>query len=342
MTYAEAQDMLREMAGVYNYRAAMRVPTSVGRTSPGKTAEGRYTHRKKPQDPNRFDLMNGQEPSDEMIRRFMKMHTSRSAKKAQGRSAQAAGATAPAPGSSGTSELRTMMDKLAADYQAQVDKANAANEARYGEGKGELTDLRSRNQARVGNWGGVQEQLNREKADANLMAVQANLAQRGLGGATLTDAFRLRNERDLGLLQQDVSERRDDRLSRYDTSDTQNLVGFVERRTDRAPDQAPLLALSAKLGEAEAYRAGQAAMQAQQPQQRRQPQYMGGGGVSPFAAMAMQQNMGQMNPFNAAVSYFNNNQPYRWGGVVPNRYPHRKGESLDEAYARRTGFQQGY
>jgi hypothetical protein len=325
MTYKEAQEALREMAGVYEYRARMRAPTSVGRYTAGQaelmnaTAYG----RKKKQDPNRFDLERGREPSDADIRRFMKMHTTRSAEKAQGRSAQAAGATAPAPGPGGTQSA--ILAKLLADQKAKLDESNRQNQFRYDQGLGELSTLRDRNQQRVGNWGHLREMQNREQADANLKAVEANLANRGLGNSTLTDAFRLRNERDLSMLNQDVSERRDDRMSRYDTSDTGSLVGFVERRNDIPPNEQSFLELARELGKAQAMEASQALTGAMRgggaggaggapPRQLAGP-----GGLSASAAMRMQQGMQGANPLGAAMNYFGGGQQPmpRYGSSLP-------------------------
>jgi hypothetical protein len=329
MTYKEAQEALREMAGVYEYRARMRVPTGAGRYTAGQAElmnAGAYG-RKKKQDPNRFDLMRGQEPSDADIRRFMKMHTTRSAEKAQGRSAQAAGATAPAPGPGGTQSA--ILAKMLADQKAKLDESNRQNQLRYDQGLGELSTLRDRNQQRVGNWGHLREMQNREQANANLKAVEANLANRGLGNSTLTDAFRLRNERDLSMLNQDVSERRDDRMSRYDTSDTGSLVGFVERRNDIPPNEQSFLELARELGKAQAMEAEAAKRAAEQPLTRTdQPQrrIAGPGGLSAKAAQRMQEGMQGANPFGAAMSYFANNQPYRWGGINA-QYTPRNGMS---------------
>jgi hypothetical protein len=325
MTYKEAQEALREQAGVYEYRARMRLPTSIGRYTAGQAEmmNGASYGRKKKQDPNRFDLMRGQEPSDADIRRFMKMHTTRSAEKAQGRSAQAAGATAPAPGPGGTQSA--ILAKLLADQKAKLDESNRQNQFRYDQGLGELSTLRDRNQQRVGNWGHLREMQNREQADANLKAVEANLANRGLGNSTLTDAFRLRNERDLSMLNQDVSERRDDRMSRYDTSDTGSLVGFVERRNDIPPNEQSFLELARELGKAQAMEASQALTGAMRgggaggaggapPRQLAGP-----GGLSASAAMRMQQGMQGANPLGAAMNYFGGGQQPmpRYGSSLP-------------------------
>jgi hypothetical protein len=288
MTREKAREILRDMAGVDNYRARFSAFTNRDNV----TASG-VARKKAPYRPGEIRLKSGKEPTVEDIDRFMKMHGSNKKPK----SAQPPGVAAPAPAASGTSSMRQLMEQLSQDYQSQLDAANYANEARYAEGHGELSGLRDRNQERVGNWGKAQEQLNEERSRDTLSAVQANLASRGLGNSTITDAFRQRNSRDLGLVQQDLSERRDDRASRYDSADTGNLVGFVERRTDQAPSMEPMLAMIKQLGEAEAYQQAQAGRQAEEARRAAAPRNRPAqqpAGISPQAAMAaMMQQFGQ-------------------------------------------------
>lgn len=215
-----------------------------------------------------------------------------------------------------------MFKKLSADYQKKVDEANKANLARYDEGKGELSGLRTRNQDRVSNWGKVQEQLNAEAAKQTLGGIAADLASRGLSSSTILPSFKERSARDLGLLQQDVSERRDARASQYDSQDTNNLVGFIERRNDVAPDTGPLFQLSQQLGQLKAFQEAQAARQAQPSPYQQQPQqapqipyypangYMGYGGGQQGAIFL------NGNPYEAAQGWFGgggNYQPQQGG-----------------------------
>ncbi len=132
----------------------------------------------------------------------------------------------------------------------------------------------------------------------------------------------------LALTQQDLSERKSARRLGYDIDLTNNANSFIERRTDRGPDNTALLALSAKLGEAEAYRKGksEAASAAQRRGSRsrgrsNQPSYLGPQGVSPaYAAMLAQQMYGnyagQMNNA-AAMTGVRNYGPH----IGSNRYP---------------------
>ncbi len=161
----------------------------------------------------------------------------------------------------------SMLEKLAAEFGSKINEANAANIARYDEGKGELSTLRDRNQSRVQNWGtaaaaDVQEQM--KEALGNL---SASLASRGLANSNILPAFQERNARDTARELQRISEMRDTRASQYDTQDTNNLVGFVERRNDIAPDYGQLIGIADKIGQANALKAFQEQMAQQQAQQ---------------------------------------------------------------------------
>lgn len=140
---------------------------------------------------------------------------------------------------------------LAAAQEAdnKLAEANAANQARYDQGLGELGDLRSRNSERVQNFGKAAKADLEERFSQNLANVTANLSSRGLGNSTILPAFEAKNARDLAREQQRLSEMVDDRASRYDTSDTNNLVGFVERRDDIGPDLSAINELALRMGQ---------------------------------------------------------------------------------------------
>jgi len=179
--------------------------------------------------------------------------------------------------------------------------------------------------------------------------IRGNLAARGLTDSTIGDAFQARNDRDLALTQQDLSERKSARRLGYDIDLTNNANAFIERRTDRGPDNTALLALSAKLGEAEAYRKGK--MEAAAAAQRRgtrsrgrsnQPPYLGPQGIHPaLAAMlatGMQQNF--LGGLGGAMGMMG-----RGGGgpaYISNRYPTKRSGQLDITVAdkicRKLGF----
>jgi hypothetical protein len=143
---------------------------------------------------------------------------------------------------------KSLIEQLADEYKRANEEAKAANLARYDEGHGELSGLRTRNSDRVKNYGIAAKGDLEDRFSENLAEVTAGLSGRGLGNSTITSAFEAKNARDLAREQQRLSEMVDDRASRYDTQDTGNLVGFVERRNDIAPDMGGLTELAMRYG----------------------------------------------------------------------------------------------
>ena len=335
--YEEAKRHLRKLAGVSGSRPQRGYFPSRGYTAGGAPKMDATR-------PGTFDVQFGIEPSDADVQAFIRsMGGNPFAKKAQGRSVgrsnstPLAGGTAPAP-EQGES-IRALIERMAADVKSQQDAANAANEARYGEVKQSNADLYGRVMGEVDNWGGVQQKLNEERAKESMGNIRGNLAARGLTDSTIGDAFQARNDRDLALTQQDLSERKSARRLGYDIDLTNNANSFIERRTDKGPDNTALLALSAKLGEAEAYRKGKMEAAAQRRGTRsrgrsNQPSYLGPQGVSPaYAAMLAQQMYGnyagQMN--NAAsMMGVRNYGPH----IGSNRYPTPRGTRMAAGAAR--------
>lgn len=322
--YDEARNHLRQLAGVSGGRKQWHY------TPPNSYAngdQGPQTAR-----PGMFNVQYGVEPSPAEIQAYIRyMGGDRSAKKAPGRSAGAnsapsIGGTAPAPGSD--TSIRDLIAKMAADQKSQQDAANAANEARYGEVKGSNAALYGRVMGEVDNWGNVQRQENIDRARESMGNIRGNLASRGLTDSTIGDAFQARSDKNLAMEQQALSEAKSARRLGYDINLTNDANAFIERRTDRAPDNSALLALSAKLGEAEAYNRGQATAQQRGGRTgvQQQPSYLGGPqGVSPAYAAMLTQNVygnyaGQMN--NAAGML----PQYGSGGyITSNRYPTPRG-----------------
>jgi hypothetical protein len=342
--YEEAKRQLRKIQGVDGPR----------KQSPGFTDRRSYTSggqaRNEESRPGTYNARFGYDPTDADVQDFIRsMGGNPFAKKAQGRSAgrsnstPPAGGTAPAPAQG--ESIRALIERMAADVKSQQDKANAANEARYAEVKGSNQELYGRVMGEVDNWGGVQQQLNEEQSRESMGRIRGNLASRGLTDSTIGDAFQARSDRDLALTQQDLSEKKSARRLGYDIDLTNNANAFIERRTDRAPDNSALLALSAKLGEAEAYERGRQMTAGQQrPLDRnrgrsQQIPYLGGGGVSPayanILASGMQQNfLGGISQGMGYLNNFNNLNNYKpaW---TSNAYPHRRGEGQLAADKRR-------
>lgn len=208
------------------------------------------------------------------------------------------------------------LQQLAADFQRQQDEANFQNEMRYQQGLGENAYLRQRNQERVKNFGEAAKQDLEERFKQSLGDVSAGLVSRGLGNSTVLSAFEAKNARDKARELQRLSEMVDDRASRYDTADTQNLVGFVERRDDIAPDFNQLAQL------AQAYGASGASGMGQEPLDQMAGSW--GGGTSAGG--------GQREEQQAAPLQFGMNLPYAtspWNaGRIANSYQGNYGNPL--------------
>lgn len=290
-----------------------------------------------------FNVPYGKAPRDADVDAFIKSLGGNPYLRANRRSRAASGA---AGGSSAASAApadknpRDMLMQLAQEYQDRLDEANAANEFRYQQGLGMLGDLAARNQDRVQNWGHVQEALNKERAAESLSNQKAYLASRGLSNSNVLPAFQARNDRDLALLQQDVSERRDARASEYDTRDTGNAANWIQARYDNAPDPAVFTRMAEQLAQANAYQS-----QPQTPAYRpiQQPRNIPvAQGVKPAVAARIQQNI--MSGFGpnfgnpasiiaGAAGTFTKTPAW-----ISNAYPHRRGESRMMADYRRTGM----
>jgi hypothetical protein len=208
-------------------------------------------------DVQRFINASGGNPYEKRIKTMLATTDSATAPNGGPGGLNVAGTAQPLP------DPTQMFQQMMAAQQGKLDEANAANIKRYDEGHGELTGVRTRNQDRVQNWGKAASADIEERMQEALLDSEASLAARGLGGSTIQDAFRLRKARDVANEQQRISEMRDSRASEYDTRDTGNLVGFVERREDTGPDANMLLQMAMQFGQ------GQQQLQAQKEQQAR-------------------------------------------------------------------------
>jgi hypothetical protein len=217
------------------------------------------------------------------------------------------------------------MDDLLLQYstalQAERDKANAANLARYNEALGLQTDLGQRNQERVANWGTAASADIDDRLQEQLGDNMAFLASRGLSNSTIAPAFAARAAKDTAREQQRVSEMRDSRLSEYDTRDTGNRIGIIERREDVAPSLESMARLAleyGRSGDGEGMQALQGEVNSLREQlaQRYQPQvaYQGGGGFSPYAAQQFQNAMN--GAFGGGFAF-----PSMGGGSYPQSQP---------------------
>jgi hypothetical protein len=160
----------------------------------------------------------------------------------------AAGAMVGQAGGNGQPTEPDLFQQTMQSVLADNQRAREENLKRYDEVKGMYGDLGQRNQERIGNWGLAQAELNAERASESLGNQQAYLASRGLANSTILPAFMQRNARDLALQQQALSEARDNRMLQSDTSDTERLGSFIERRNDVGPDTGQLLQMALEYG----------------------------------------------------------------------------------------------
>ena len=324
MTYEQAKQQLRQLAGNYSGHGASRQMDPLGLSLSAPMGTPGYQQGSTL--PGAINLRSNMDPTDEQIKAYMKLMGG-SDQQAQQPAATANQGAAPAADNS----IASLMAQISQQYQKQMDAANAANEARYSEIKGNKQAQANRVMNEVGNWGNFQKAMNDEKAKETLGNIQANLASRGLGNTTIGDSFRQRNARDLQLTNQDLSERKSDRYVNYDNALSNDYNAFIERKTDKAPEYGQMQALLAKLGEAQAYQQAAAARQQQQqasvaavPQDGGQGMGMGAPSQAAWnhagrQAQAMQQQfMG---------GFFNRGTPTMQLGISSNAYPHKSAPS---------------
>lgn len=144
---------------------------------------------------------------------------------------------------------KSLVQQLADEYKAKTDEANAANEARYQQGLGELSTLRERGMNEIANWGQYEDTTTRKNYDENIQNQLQMLQDRGLGNDTIGVAFQGKNEFDRDLALQGLSERISARNAEADRAYTGDIVNFVEKRNDIAPDMSQLYELAMKYGQ---------------------------------------------------------------------------------------------
>ena len=139
-------------------------------------------------------------------------------------------------------------EKMMSDFMAQRNAANAANEARYGEGKSELSTLRDRNQRRLTGAGATAMADARATGSRQIASTRQDMSRRGLGSSTIGQSVeRGINEstsRAVGAIRESAAQTQ----SSADRADTNNLVNFIERRTDVGPNESAFLQAMQNLG----------------------------------------------------------------------------------------------
>lgn len=137
---------------------------------------------------------------------------------------------------------------LYGQFQAERDRANAANEGRYNQGFGMFQQMHDKSMADVGNMTGQRRADLNRRYDEQGAASQQSLIDRGLGNTTITENFRMGNERERG-----------DQLNRLTDQEIERRVGtrertvlpwinFIEGRQDVGPDMGMMSNLAMQAG----------------------------------------------------------------------------------------------
>lgn len=358
MTYAEARAELFNLKGVSEDGSGRRQWGAFTNRS-NVTAGGQV--RNKAQRPGFYDTQYGVAPTEAEVQAYWKANGGGKGKKQRrvdttaGKRARAealAAAAAAAPPSE-KSAYTQLLEEAAASMKSQTEKANAENLRRWEMEGQSHDDLYGRVMSgELDNWGNVQSQLNASQAQQNLDKINENLLSSGLSNSTNVMAAKLASDRNLALVQQDLSEKKSDRKVRYDMQLTGDKNDWIRSRFDNAPDPNSLMQVYAKLGEAEANDRARAAAAAVGTGKRdgsrrslaERMAALGGGSVRGIPSIRAAQIGGAMagnfyGGIAQGANYLNNinniaNYQPAW---VANAFPHRPGESRWEAYLRRMG-----
>ncbi len=302
-------------------------------------------------------------PNEQEIRDFWIANGGGGKKRSRGNATAAAvseeaamAARAAANKKAPVSAYEQLLLESADDLKSQTQKANDANQKRYDEEHGLATGVLNSGMAEINNWGNVQYQQNAEAAQQNLDKINTDLTDYGLANSTNRIAAKLNSDKNLALEQQDLSERKSDRALQANRVLTGDLRDVVRSRVDNAPDPNQLMAIYAKLGEAQAMEKARANDQSRvaaaatggksrrrslaeriaamrTPDQKRTSNAYG-----QFMGAQMQANFGgglagAMGAVNNSYGMGLNNYTPAW---TSNAFPHLPGESRDDAYYRRT------
>jgi hypothetical protein len=141
-------------------------------------------------------------------------------------------------------------NSIASAVQSGTDQANAANQQRYGQGLGVLTNgatsAQNYIQSAITNSDKVGQSA-RDRVGVNLQNAQGNTLQsavsRGLGNTTILDSLQRGNARDAETANQSIDEQLADRKSSLNLQQAgqanqgaNSIAGFIAARNDVAPD----------------------------------------------------------------------------------------------------------
>ena len=246
-------------------------------------------------------------------------------------------------------DAQSDLEKFFEEAQGKIDEANEANESRYQDILGRLTDRYDRAMGQVSKFGGAARADLEERAREGLGAIQANLSARGLGNSTIMSAFQQRSDRDLAREQQRISETVAQREMEWDSKLSGDTAAFMERKTENAPDYMGLMALANKYGVAGAGRGQQSggttgslvdqamalAQQVQGQQQQQMPYNPSAYAGVNTQGLSRPQWGGMANPY-AGIGI---QQPFSWGRVGSNWQSDPKAK-VTEAAARKPAMAQ--
>lgn len=361
MTYEEARRELLMLRGLS--------PDGVGRRpNRGFTDRRSYTAggniRSKVNRPGFYESgPQGVAPNEQEIRDFW-VANGGGGKQPRRPNTAMAGGSAPAPAevpggfptAGGPAAPKTayeaMLMQAAGSLKSKEAEANAANQKRYDEEHGLATGVLNNGMAEIDNWGNVEAYRRAEKAQQNLDKINTDLTDYGLANSTNRIAAKLESDKNLALQLQDLSERKSDRMIQTNRTLTGDLRDVVRSRVDQAPDPNQLMAVYAKLGEAQAIDQARASAAAAsgKPRNRslmeriaamgggRQPRGMSGVGAARLAGQMQGNFMGGMQGAVGAVAGgFGNNLSNYGPAWTSNAFPHQRGESKLDAWFRRMG-----
>lgn len=143
---------------------------------------------------------------------------------------------------------RSKYQGLAGQYQQALDKANAANEARYQQILGGYDALHGRVTGDLANVGAMERKDINRQYNSMGADVYQKLVNRGFGNSSLLATMRMGTERERSDAMARSYERAAQLRSNADMQITQGKLGAIERRTDLAPDPQQLINLSQGLG----------------------------------------------------------------------------------------------
>jgi hypothetical protein len=149
---------------------------------------------------------------------------------------------------------------LLSEFQIKMDESNAANEARYSEGKGLLQGLYDRSMSALTNYGQTATSALNRSYGTLAGKLSQNMVSRGLTGSTIAPNMQMGVERQRQESLAGLNESINQQKLGVDANLTNALTGWIERRTDTAPSLNDYANLAMQLGQATGSANGQQAI----------------------------------------------------------------------------------